>query len=331
MNIKQLETFYWIERLGSFSAAAERVFATQSTVSMRIQELEQSLGVKLFDRSHRTARLTPKGKELVPYVQQLIELTAEMQRRITPPESMSGLIRVGVVEIIASTWLPRFIRTLQETYPNILLELEVALSFELTEKLRNGSLDVVFALGRPPGTNYVTESLGSVQLEWMASPALGIPEDTVAPRDLQPWPFITLNRQSYHHARIQTWMKENKVRCRRIIVCNSMTVAATLVMAGIGVSLLPPRCYHREVEAGALRIVRTTGAMPSVEFFAMYPLDEFQPLAQLVTALAARVSDFDRAGQQFNGATATPQSPSPPAPLGKKRSRKTPILGGSPS
>ncbi|WP_333842925.1 LysR family transcriptional regulator [Pelomicrobium sp.] len=331
MNIKQLETFYWIERLGSFSAAAERVFATQSTVSMRIQELEQSLGVKLFDRSHRTARLTPKGKELVPYVQQLIELTAEMQRRITPPESMSGLVRVGVVEIIASTWLPRFIRTLQETYPNILLELEVALSFELTEKLRNGSLDVVFALGRPPGTNYVIESLGSVQLEWMASPALGIPEDTVAPRDLQPWPFITLNRQSYHHARIQTWMKENKVRCRRIIVCNSMTVAATLVMAGIGVSLLPPRCYHREIEARALRIVRTTGGMAPVEFFAMYPLDEFQPLAQLVTGLAARVSDFDRAGQESDGGTAAPQSPSPPASLGKKRSRKTPILGGSPS
>lgn len=327
MNIKQLETFYWIERLGSFSAAAERVFATQSTVSMRIQELEQSLGVKLFDRSHRTARLTPKGKELVPYVEQLIELTAEMQRRITPPESMSGLVRVGVVEIIASTWLPRFIRTLQETYPNIMLELEVALSFELTEKLRNGSLDVVYALGRPPGTNYVTESLGSVQLEWMASPGLGIPDDTVAPRDLQPWPFITLNRQSYHHARIQSWMKENKVRCRRIIVCNSMTVAATLVTAGIGVSLLPPRCYRREIEAGSLRIVRTTGGMPPVEFFAMYPMDEFQPLAQIVTELAARVSDFDRAGQESGRSTMPARVPSPPSSLGKKRLKKTPPLG----
>ena len=58
MNMKQLETFYWVERLGSFSAAAERVHATQSTISMRIQELEQSLGVKLFDLSHRMARLT---------------------------------------------------------------------------------------------------------------------------------------------------------------------------------------------------------------------------------------------------------------------------------
>lgn len=312
MNIKHLETFYWIARLGSFTAAAERVFTTQSTVSMRIQELEQSLGVKLFDRSHRTARLTPKGKELVFYVEQLIELTAEMQRRITPPESLSGLIRVGVVEIIASTWLPRFIHTLQETYPNIQLELEVALSLELAEKLRNGSLDVIFALGRPPGTNYVTESLGSVQLEWMANPRLGIPSGTVAPKDLQRWPFISLNRLSYHHANIEAWMKENKVRCRRIIVCNSMTVAASLVISGIGLSLLPPLCYRREIEEGSLRIIHTTGHMSPVEFFAMYPMDQFQPLAHLVTELAMQISDFDRAGQgPGRNSTAIASTPAP--------------------
>ncbi len=294
MNLKQLETFYWIERLGSFSAAAERVFATQSTVSMRIQQLEQSLGVKLFDRSRRAARLTPKGKELVSYVEQLIELTAEMQQRITPPESLSGLIRVGVVEVIASTWLPRFIRELQERYPNVALELEVALAFELSEKLRNGGLDVIFSLGLPPGSNYISEPLGSLQLEWMAGSSLGVPNGDVSPRALQRWPFITLNRHSYHYARIQAWMRENKVRCHRIIVCNSMTVAATLVGAGLGVTLLPPVCYRREIEEGKLRVVRTARGMPPVEVFAMYPLDEYQPLAGLVTDLAVEVSEFDR-------------------------------------
>lgn len=294
MNIKQLETFYWIERLGSFSAAAQRVLATQSTVSMRIQELEQSLGVKLFDRSRRTARLTPKGIELLPYVEQLIELTSEMQQRITPSESLSGLIRVGAVEVIALTWLPRFIRELQERYPNLTLELEVALSFELTEKLRNGALDVIFSLGRPPGTNYTAESLGSLQFAWMASSSLDIPDDEVSPGVLQRWPFITLNRNSYHYASVQAWIRENKVLCRRIIVCNSMTVAATLVNAGLGVTLLPPVCYRREIEEGKLRVIRTPRGMRPVEVFAMYPINEYQPLARLVTKLAAEVSEFDR-------------------------------------
>jgi len=302
MNIKQLETFYWIERLGSFTAAAERLNATQSTVSMRMQELEESFGVKLFDRSHRTARLTPKGKELVAYVQQLIDLTTEMQQRIAPPESLSGLVRLGVVEMVANTWLAKYLKALHEHHPNIVLELDVALSFDLTDKLRNGALDVVFALGHAPGTNYVTESLGTVQFEWMASPALGIPEGPVKPRDLQDWPFITLSRQSYHHANIEAWLKANKVHCRRIDTCNSMGVVAALTIAGLGISLIPPSCYRREIADGKLRVIKTDRDMPPVEFFAMYPIDEFQPLARVIADLAVDISDFDHPASEAQSA-----------------------------
>ena len=72
MNLRQIETFYWAAKLGSFSAAAERMNATQSTVSMRIQEIERDFGVALFDRSQRTVRLTPKGRRaLETYLQQM--------------------------------------------------------------------------------------------------------------------------------------------------------------------------------------------------------------------------------------------------------------------
>lgn len=290
MNMKQLETFYWVERLGSFSAVAERLHATQSTISMRIQELEQSLGVKLFDRSHRLARLTPKGKELLPYVRQLVEITGEIQQRITPSDQLSGVIKVGVVEIIASAWLPSFIREVQERYPKVSLELEIALSFDLIEKLRSGSLDVIFSAGKPPAGNFVSEALGAMQLEWMASPTLGIPDDLVSPADLRQWPFVTLNRNSIHHARIAAWMKQNELKPRRVIECNSMTVAATLVIAGVGVTLLPPAIYQRELDEGVLRILKTPLAMPPMEVFAMYAEENFQPLAPVITQLAVEVA-----------------------------------------
>lgn len=303
MNMKQLETFYWIERLGSFSAAAERVFATQSTVSTRMQELEESLGVKLFDRSHRNARLTAKGKELAPYVKQIIELSTEIQQRITPSESLSGVVRLGVVEIVAFTWLPAFIQALHERHPAVSLELEIALSYDLEAKLNDGALDVVFAVGRAPGPQYVTESLGTSQFEWMASPRLGIPAKRLTPGDLQPFPFITLNRQSYHHATVDAWMKANQVRWRRVIECNSLTIAASLVMAGLGVSLMPPICYRREIESGALQVVETTVSMAPVEVFSMYAVDESQPLSPLVTHLASEVSrTFQAAGPPSNDA-----------------------------
>ena len=76
MNRKQLETFETIVRLGSFAAAAAKLNATQSTVSARIQELEESLCVQLFDRAQRKANLTTKGRELVSYAQTAIDETA---------------------------------------------------------------------------------------------------------------------------------------------------------------------------------------------------------------------------------------------------------------
>ena len=55
MNHRQLETFYWAARLGSFAKAASHLNATQSAISMRIQEMETRLGIALFDRSQRAA------------------------------------------------------------------------------------------------------------------------------------------------------------------------------------------------------------------------------------------------------------------------------------
>lgn len=69
MNLRKLETFYWAAKLGSFTAASQRLNATQSTVSMRIQELEREFDVQLFDRSRRNARVTEIGREIIYYAE----------------------------------------------------------------------------------------------------------------------------------------------------------------------------------------------------------------------------------------------------------------------
>ena len=58
INLRQLLALHWIERLGTFERAAEHLNTTQSAISKRIQELEASTGLQLFDRSQRGARLT---------------------------------------------------------------------------------------------------------------------------------------------------------------------------------------------------------------------------------------------------------------------------------
>ena len=294
LNLKQLETFYWAAKLGSFTAAADRLSSTQSTVSMRIHDLERDFGIELFDRSQRTARVTAKGRELLKYAEELLNLSAEIHEKISSPETTRGTVRLGVVEMVSVTWLPRLVRTLYERHPNIVLELDEALTGDLFDRLRDGALDLILAPGRMPGYNLVTRSLGTVTFAWMTSPNLDVPQQRLTPKDLQRWPVIALSQESIHHARIEDWFRSRNAHCKRIYTCKSFGVAASLATAGLGITLLPIKHYHDHIESGRLRIIDTDPPLEPLEFTATISLDGVQPLTRLIADLACDVSDFDK-------------------------------------
>lgn len=294
MNIKQLETFYWAAKLGSFTAAAERMNSTQSTVSMRIQDLEQDFGVELFDRSQRTARVTARGRELIRYAEQMLNLSAEIRDRISAPDTIPGSVRLGVAEVVSVTWLPKLIRTLHERHPKIVLELDEALTEELFERLRAGQLDLILAPGRMPGYSLVTRSLGFVDFAWMASPGLAVPSGRLGPQDLQHFPIIALSPKSVHHAKTEDWFRSRGAFCQRLYTCKSFGVASSLAAAGLGITLLPVEQYRDWIDAGKLRIIDTDPPIAPVEFTAMIAMSGVQPLTELIADLARDVSTFDK-------------------------------------
>jgi DNA-binding transcriptional LysR family regulator len=292
MNVQQLETFYWIVKLGGFTAAASRLKTTQSTVSMRIRELERSLGVRLFDRRKRTARATTAARELMPYAEEMLRLSAQIRDHMSSADTIPGLLRLGVAEVISITWLPRLVALIHKRYPKITLELDEALTHELVGRLRQGSLDLVLAPGRVAGPGFSSLSLGSVVFAWAASPSLRLPRRALTPRDLQDWPIIALSRESHHHASIEAWFHASGATCRRIDTCKSVGVAASLAAAGLGITLLPVRCFRSEIAARRLRVVNTIPPMLPVEFTAAHATDTLQPIVRAVAGLAAEVSDF---------------------------------------
>jgi DNA-binding transcriptional LysR family regulator len=294
MNLRRIETFYWAAKLGSFSAAADRLNATQSTVSMRIQDLEREFGITLFERGRRGARLSSMGREALRYAEEMLRLAAEMRGRLAGGETMPGVLRIGVVEMISVTWLPRLVKAIHGSYPKVALELAEALTQDLIEDLDRGDLDLILAAGRIPGYNFTQMSLGTVEFAWMASPELGLPQRTLRPRDLQHWPVIALSRESYHHRSIEEWFRSGGAHCRRIDTCKSLGVAAALAGAGLGVTLLPPRCYRGEIKAGRLQMITVAPRFRPVEFTATYSTATIQPVARRIAELASEVSDFEK-------------------------------------
>ncbi len=267
MNIKHLETFIHIVGKGSFAAAAEALHTTQSTVSARVKDLEHYLGVELFDRSAHRASLTAKGRELLVMSQEITGALQRLRERISDQSAITGTLRLGVVGVVAGTWLPSLVRELRMRHPSLQLQLEVNLSKILVRKLHSGAqLDAVVIAGRWEDDELRCEVVGTEKFAWMASPSLGLPQRFHSPFDLAAHPVVGFSAESFHHAVIKAWFSAGGVQYQPTIICNSMEVIARLVAQGQGVGLLPCEYYGEEVALGKLKVLQTEPEIPDVDF-----------------------------------------------------------------
>lgn len=294
MNFKQLETFAWTVRLGGFSAAAHKLNSSQSAVSMRIQELERTLSLELFESPRRATRLTPKGRELLEYAERILALASEAEARLGDPVTLSGRIRIGVGETVALAWLPDFIARLNETYPQLIIESEVDLTASLWNRFRMGELEIMLLPGPALGSNLRVNSLGTTPYTWMASPKLNLPDDRpLTPADLEPLPIITLSRDSVLHEITESWFRDNRAEPHRMDVCNSLGVVASLTIAGLGISMLPPAIYRREIERGELMVLEVEPKLPLLDFISVFRPDREPAFIKSIADIAIATSTFD--------------------------------------
>lgn len=294
LHLRHFETFFWAARLGSFTAAAKRLNSTQSAVSMRIAEIESRLGVSVFERLNSRVVLTPKGEELMEYVENLRKLVREIQEHVASPEAVSGIVRIGVTEVIAQTWLPVFVEMLHRRFVNVKAKFTVALTQEVMDRLQGGSVDIVFAPGVSFETGIQARSLGTVEFAWMAGRMLKLPPGPLGPDALQAQRIIVLPRASFHHRAIESWFQAHDVPYRPSDECNSMSVVATLTASNIGISLLPPICYEAELARGDLRTIHTVPPHSPVEFFAITRPTKVDLPTGLIAELAVAVSTFKK-------------------------------------
>lgn len=294
MNFRQLETFRWIAKLGNFAAAADRLNATQSTVSARILELERSLGVKLFDRSGRAARLTVQGRLLLPYAEQAYTLAAQIQSDVGRRDAISGLVRIGVGEIVALTWFPDALNRLSELYGSVEVELFVDLTVNLHKMLEAGLVDIIFVVSEHQSPAIISQSLGRTPMRWMASPTFGLGGRPLRAAELASYPIYSLSRDSHLHTHLTSWFLDNGVKPSRLHGCNSVTTMIALARSGTGIAVLPRVLTGEEIESNRLEILDAPTPMSHYEFFVVYEKKTVDPSVIAIAQVALETTNFER-------------------------------------
>jgi DNA-binding transcriptional LysR family regulator len=285
----QLETFYWVARLGSFHAAARHLRLTQPTISARIRELEAGLDVTLFDRVHQRAEITAAGRDVLATARQMLRLANDLERTVQQHDPMRGLLRLGAVESVALMALPELLSRLTASFPELRVELTVDVGTLLSRKLNARQLDLAIVTDPEPDDRVVAKKMGSIELGWIASPRLSLPKRELVPADLAPLQIITNPEPSTLHTVIVEWFGRAGLAPEHLSACNSHTLMAQLVYAGHAIAVLPFRTMRSEIRSGRLKVLTTRPRIVPRPLFACQARDGASPGTDTIIRIASEV------------------------------------------
>lgn len=260
MDTKYLHTFQTIVTEGSFSGAAQRLNYTQSTITFQVRQLEQELGVKLFEKIGRKMVLTKAGQGLIPYVEEMLRSLDKLcclQREL---EECAGELHIGVGETLLCYKLPAVLREFHRRAPRAKLFLRSMNCYEIRNELLGGTLDlgVFYEDVGGFGADLVTHPLGEYPLTLVASAATKAqhPDFTTPDRHI-PVPFVINEVNCIFRQIFEQYLKERVIRLDHTIELWSIPTIKNLVKNDLGVTYLPRFAVQEELDSGELVAIPT--------------------------------------------------------------------------
>ena len=182
LDLEQIRTLATVVDSGGFTEAANRLHRTQSSVSMQIKRLEETLDTRLLQRRRGSIRLTPAGETLLSYGRRMLYLNEEVWNILQAPE-VEGTVRLGIPDDYAF-YLPSILTRFAQLYPGIALDVRCDLSVDLVREIRDGNIDLALVTRQPksPGGHV----LRSEQLVWAAGRQYAAEHQQVLPLALFP-------------------------------------------------------------------------------------------------------------------------------------------------
>jgi DNA-binding transcriptional LysR family regulator len=237
MNISQLRSLIAIEDAGGFSHAADKLFVTPSAISHQMRELEDELGVSLFDRRSRPPRLNAHGHAVAERGRDLLarfDLLSELARS---PGKIGGRLMLGCVSGASSDLIPRALASLHASHPAVRVSIEEGLSEALANRVRKRELDAAIITELPDPERELKSLLITEEAMLVVAP----PDCRLANwrEVLTSYPFIRLNRSAGMGKIIDRALRDQDIEVDEIMELDSSETVVGMARAGLGAGIIP--------------------------------------------------------------------------------------------
>lgn len=229
LDPRLLRAFVAIADAGSFTAAADRLHMTQSTMSQQIARLEEAIGRELVDRAARPVRLTVTGERLLGHARRILALQTEALALVAETSGTTS-VRIGMPDDIATPEMARAFAAFAKRHKEAHLDVTTGLRSDLTRRYRSGELDIVVMKEDAPSE----DSWASFEepIAWFAA--------ADAARELpDPVPLVTFPPGGLYRDAMFERLERERRRWYIAFTSASLRNVLMAVEAGLGLALLP--------------------------------------------------------------------------------------------
>lgn len=270
MELKNLYTIQKILEMGSFQNAANALNYAQSTITFQVKQLENELGIRIFEKNGIKMELTEEGRAILPYIEQVIAAAEQLLACKNGGDPFGGTLRIGAAETLLTYQLQPVLQRFKELAPNTNLSIRVLNCYALRKEMIAGQFDIVihYDVGRYP-KNISVEPIRTFPLTLVASPALSPEaEDFVTSGQVKSICHIQNDANALYLKKFHQYLKKKRIVLGAEMELWSIESVKRSVMSNLGVAYMPRFTVEEELAAGSLRELKTD--MEDSTFTAIY-------------------------------------------------------------
>lgn len=256
MELKNIEAFLMVVEKGSFSTAAEALYVTQPTISVRIQMLEQELQNPLFNRiSGRKVILTPAGEKVLPYFREAYGNITDCLLALKESSHEQKTITIACPNHMGVEIMPELLKALYGVFPQIDFSVNISTTKEILEDIRSGAVDIGLAYIQSAND---TKELDAVHIVNEPNILVCAPEHpltqagTVNTAELKQERIITYSKPFLTTQLVEQFLKKNGLKDVQMVEINNLGWIKMMVRKGLGVAFVQKMIVSEELRNGTI-------------------------------------------------------------------------------
>ena len=262
MDFREISTFLQVAQYQSFSKAARHLGYSQAAVTIQIKQLEQELGVHLFDRIGKQISLTHQGQVFYQYAVSIRNDLEQAKNAVADPSTLSGKLCLGTIESICASIFPDLLAEYHRLHPEVTISIVTDSPGVLLDRMNENTIDIVYLLDRRIYDNRWCKTLEKPEENiFVASPdhELALVKRELELDEVLRFPFFLTEKDASYRHMLEQYLASINRSVKPFLEIGSTEFIIHMLLKNTGISFLPKFTVQRELQQKQLTALNVRG------------------------------------------------------------------------